>query len=68
MSYKDITINERNKIELLSKEGVSLRRIAKILGFHHSTISRELKRCDNDYEAIYAEKDKIEKSSSKGKS
>ena len=44
MSYKHLTINERNKIEVLIKEGVSLRRIAKILGFHHSTISRELKR------------------------
>ena len=43
------------------------RRIAKILGFHHSTISRELKRCGNEYESIYAQKDKIEKSSSKGR-
>ena len=61
MSYKNLTINDRNKIEVLSNEGYSSRRIAKILGFHHSTISRELKRCDNEYEAIYAKKDKIEK-------
>lgn len=54
-------------IESLSKEGYSSKRIAKILGFHHSIISRELKSCDNDYEAIYAEKDKIEKSSLKGR-
>ncbi len=67
MSFKHLTINERNKIEVLSKEGYSSIRIAKILGFHHSTISRELKRCDNDYEAVYAQKDKIEKSSSKGR-
>lgn len=67
MSYKHLTINERNKIEVLSKEGYSSRRIAKILGFHHSTISRELKRCNNEYEAIYAQKDKIKKSSSKGR-
>lgn len=67
MSYKHLTINERNKIEVLSKEGYSSRRIAKILGFHHSTISRELKRCDNKYEAIYVQKDKIKKSSSKGR-
>ena len=65
MSYKHLTINERNKIEILNKEGYSSRRIAKILGFHHSTISRELKRCGDDYEAIYAQKDKIKKSSSK---
>ncbi len=40
MSYKHITINERNKIEVLNNEGYSARKIAKILGFHHSTISR----------------------------
>ena len=66
MSHKHLTLNERNKIEALSKEGYSSRRIAKILGFPHSTISRELKRCDNEYDAVYAQKDKIEKSSSKG--
>ncbi|MBP2015742.1 IS30 family transposase [Anaerococcus degeneri] len=67
MSYKHLTINERNKIEVLRKEGYSSRRIAKILGFHHSTISRELKRYDNEYEAVYAQKDNIEKLSSKGR-
>ena len=67
MSYKHLTLNERNKIEVLRKEGYSSRRIAKILGFHHSTISRELKRCDNEYEAVYAQKDKIKKSLSKGR-
>ena len=61
MSYKNLTINDRNKIEILSNEGYSSRRKAKILGFHHSTISRELKGCDNEYEAVYAQKDKIEK-------
>ena len=66
MSYKHLTINVIDKIEMLSKEGYSSRRIAKILEFHHSTISRELKRCGNEYESIYAQKDKIEKSSSKG--
>ena len=67
MSYKHLTINDRNKIEVLQQEGVSLRRIEKILGFHHSTISRELKRCRNQYEAIYAQKHKIKKSSFKGR-
>lgn len=67
MSYKHLTLNERNKIEGLNKECYSSRRIAKILGFHHFTIYRELKRCSNKYEAIYAQKDKIEKSSSKGR-
>ena len=67
MSYKHLTINEGNKIEVLNKEGYSSRRIAKILGFHHSTISKKLKRCDNEYESVYAQKDKIKKPSSKGR-
>lgn len=38
-------------------------RMSKIM----NTKSRELKRCGNEYDAIYAQKDKIEKSSSKGR-
>ena len=67
MSYKHLTLNERNKIEVLNKEGYSSRRIAKILGCHHSTIVRELKRCDTKYEAHLAEIDKEAKSSLKGR-
>lgn len=67
MSYKHLTLNERNKIEVLNKEGYSSRRIAKILGCHHSTIARELKRCDTEYEADLAERDKESKSSLKGR-
>lgn len=43
MRYKHLTLNERNKIELLNKEGYSSKRISMILGFNHSSISRELK-------------------------
>ena len=67
MSYKHITINERNKIEVLNREGYSARKIAKILGFHHSTISRELARCNYIYEASYSEKDYRKKSKAKGR-
>ena len=67
MSYKHLTLNERNKIEVLNKEGYSSRRIAKILGCHHSTIARELKRCNNEYKAHTAEKDKKHKSSLRGR-
>lgn len=67
MSYKYLTLNERNKMEVLNKEGYSSRRIAKILGYHHSTISRELKRCKGAYKAIDADKDKMYKSSHKGR-
>lgn len=31
MSYKHLSLNERNKIDVLKKEGYSSRRIAKIL-------------------------------------
>ncbi len=67
MSYKHLALNERNKIEVLNTEGYSSRKIAKILGCHHSTIARELKRCNNDYKAYTAEKDKKHKSSLKGR-
>ena len=46
MSYKHLSLNYRNKIEVLKQVGVPLLRIAKNLGFHHSTISIELKRCN----------------------
>lgn len=67
MSYKHLTLNERNKIEVLKKEGYSSRRIAKILGCHRSTIARELKRCKIEYKAYTVEKDKKYKSSLKGR-
>ncbi len=67
MSYKHLTLNDRNKIEVLKQEGYSSRRIAKILGFHHSTICRELKRCNKNYSSIEASKDKDRKSSQKGR-
>lgn len=51
MSYKHLSINERIKIEVLNKEGYSARKIAIIIGFHHSTVSREIKRCSTFYSA-----------------
>ena len=47
MSYKHLTLNARNEIEVLKHEDYSSRKTAKILGFHHSTISRELKKCNS---------------------
>lgn len=44
MSYKHLATSERSRIELLHQQGFSLRQIGKILGRHHSTISRELNR------------------------
>lgn len=51
MSHKYITMDCRNKIEVLNNEGYSTIKIAKILGYHHSSISRELKRCKDKYGA-----------------
>ena len=44
MSYTNLTINERAKIEILLEEGLSIRAIARKLKHQPSTISRELAR------------------------
>lgn len=67
MSYKHLTINERNKIEVLYQQGYSSRGIAKILGCHHSTISREIKRCHHGYRANIAQINKEYKDLLKGR-
>lgn len=67
MSRKYLTINDRNKMEVLKSEGYSSRRTAKILGFCNSTIPRELKRCKGDYRAVGADTDNKYKSSFKGR-
>lgn len=67
MSHKHFTINERNKIEVLNKEGYSARKIAKIIGYHHSSVSRELARCTDYYCAFKADKDNRIKSKNKGR-
>ena len=67
MSYKHLPLKEKNKIEVLNKEGYSSRRIAKILGCHHATIAGELNPCNNAYKAHPAEEDKKHKSSLKGR-
>ena len=67
MSHSYLTLNDRNKIEVLKSEGYSSRRIAKILGYHHSTISRELKRRNDKYEAKKANLDYSINSRNKGR-
>jgi IS30 family transposase len=44
MSYTHLSIIERSKLEILHQQGKSTRAIAKELGRHHATISRELRR------------------------
>ncbi|MCJ7812126.1 helix-turn-helix domain-containing protein, partial [bacterium] len=41
-TYSHLTIDERDQISVLKAEGLSIRGIARELGRHHSTISREL--------------------------
>ena len=36
MSYIHVTIEKRSQIEVLRKEGYSVRRIASLIGVHHS--------------------------------
>lgn len=44
MSYKHFTPEERGKIELLAKQGKSYTAIARELGRHRTSVSRELRR------------------------
>lgn len=42
--YNQISCEERDQIAILKAEGRSLRDISRVLGRHHSTLSREMKR------------------------
>lgn len=46
--YRRISLEEREKIYLLQKQGLNITAIARILGRNKSNISRELKRCEHD--------------------
>jgi IS30 family transposase len=46
MKYKHLSVEEREIIERMLWEKTSLRRIAKIVGRSHSSIVREIRRCD----------------------
>lgn len=57
MSYSHLTIIERGQLETLYRLGWSARAIARHLGRHHATISREIKRshAGSAYEALASE-------------
>lgn len=58
MSYNHINTYERGRIEAFNEIGYSTRKIAILLGRHHSTIARELKRIKRGtYNAESAQKD-----------
>ena len=49
MNYKHLSIAERELITIYRAEGKSIYKIAKLLGRHKSTISRELARNSGEY-------------------
>lgn len=55
MSYSHFSIIERSKLEILHQQGKSARAMAKELGRHHATISRELQR-HGGQQAYHAER------------
>lgn len=67
MSYSHLNTKQRNIIEVLHKENFSTRHIAKIIGVHHSTVARELKRIECKYCSALVEEDKKKKASRKGR-
>ena len=67
MSYIHLTIEKRSQIEVLRKEGYSVRRIASLIGVHHSTVARELNRIEGEYSAIKAQQLAISKFANKGR-
>ena len=40
MNYTQLTEKKKVEIDILLKQGYSMRTVAKIIGVHHSTISR----------------------------
>ena len=67
MSYIHLTIDKRSQIEVLRREGYSVRRIARLIGVHHSTVARELNRVEGEYSAIKAHQLAISKSANRGR-
>ncbi len=53
MSYSHLTITDRIKIETYLELGLKLCQIASNLSIHKSTISRELRGCQNGYSAAF---------------
>ena len=67
MSYSHLTIADRIKIETYLELGLKPCQIASKLGVHKSTISRELKRCQNGYSAALAQEQYDHKAKQKGR-
>ena len=55
MSYSHLNITDRIKIETYLELSLKPCQIASKLGVHKSTISRELRQCQNGYSAVLAQ-------------
>jgi IS30 family transposase len=53
MKYRQITYEERYTLGLLRRQGLSAAAIARVLGRHRSTISREVRRNSTNYDGGY---------------
>ena len=62
MSYIHLTIEKRSQIEVLRREGYSVRKITSLIGVQYSTVARELNRVEGEYSAIKAQELAISKS------
>ena len=67
MSYFHLTITDRIKIETYLELGLKPCQIASKLGVHKSTISRELRRCQNGYSAALAQEEYDHRAKQKGR-
>ena len=67
MSYSHLTITDRTKIETYLELGLKPCQIANKLGVHKSTISRELRRCQNGYSAALAQEEYDRRAKQKGR-
>ena len=66
MSYSHLTITDRIKRETYMELGLKPCQIASKLGVHKSTISRELRRCQNGYSAVLAQEQYDHRAKQKG--
>ena len=67
ISYHQFTTDERIKIENYLELGLKPCQIASKLGVHKSTISRELRRCQNGYSAALAQEQYDHRAKQKGR-
>ena len=61
MVYRQLDLDERYQIGALRGRGLSSRQIAKVLGRHPSTVSREVRRNRSRYDRAYRARWAVEK-------